>query len=312
MKHLICSTLLAIGLAQVARAQVAINTDGSAADGSAILDVKATDKGVLVPRMIAAQRTAITGTTGLLVYQTDAPAGFYFHNGTVWTLLTTTTDASTLTTGTLPAGRMPALTGDVTSTAGSTATTIANNVVTSTKIADGTIANADIANTTIGVGKINATGTANNTTYLRGDGTWQTPSGGGSAPTLQLSATQVSQTAAAGATAYTIDWTETADPNNQFAANTFTAASAATYHITMTFTGASNNVYGASIKKGASFIGHCGVNGSTIKPANYPARGGSVSLIVELAVGDTITCEYYVNGAAASTDNKGFLTIHKF
>lgn len=67
---------------------VGINTDGSTADASALLDVKSTTQGVLVPRMNAAQRGLIsTPATGLLVYQTDAPAGFYFYNGTAWTSL---------------------------------------------------------------------------------------------------------------------------------------------------------------------------------------------------------------------------------
>lgn len=61
---------------------------------------------------------------------------------------------------------------------------ISTGGVTSTNILDGTIANADIANTTIAVGKINATGTPSSTTYLRGDGTWNTPSGGGGGVTV--------------------------------------------------------------------------------------------------------------------------------
>lgn len=44
--------------------------------------------------------------------------------------------ASDLGTGTLPAGRMPALTGDVTSSSGTAATTIANSAVTLAKMAD--------------------------------------------------------------------------------------------------------------------------------------------------------------------------------
>ncbi len=177
MKHLILSTLIAIGFGYSSNAQsVAINTDGTAAATSAILDVRSTTQGMLIPRMNATQRGLIASpATGLLVYQTDAPAGFYFFNGVAWISLNATTDASTLTTGTLPAGRMPALTGDVTTSAGSTATTIANDAVTSAKIANLTIVNADIANTTIGVGKVNATGTANSTTFLRGDGSWQVP-----------------------------------------------------------------------------------------------------------------------------------------
>ncbi|TAF33323.1 MAG: hypothetical protein EAZ67_07505 [Cytophagales bacterium] len=66
---------------------VAINSDNSLPASSAILDVKSTEKGVLVPRMTAAQRGAIaTPVTGLLVYQTDAVAGFYFYEAG-WKLL---------------------------------------------------------------------------------------------------------------------------------------------------------------------------------------------------------------------------------
>ncbi len=62
--------------------QVAINTDGSSADSTAMLDIKSNSKGVLVPKMTKAQRLAIAGAaTGLLVYQTDEPAGFYFNAG---------------------------------------------------------------------------------------------------------------------------------------------------------------------------------------------------------------------------------------
>lgn len=137
MKHLFSLVLLASLVCLEVHAQsLSINTDGSAANASAILDVKSTTQGMLIPRMTAAQRTAITGVAGLLVYQTDAPAGFYFHNGSVWVSLNATTDAAALTSGTLPAARMPALTGDVTSAANSTATTIANNAVTNVKVND--------------------------------------------------------------------------------------------------------------------------------------------------------------------------------
>jgi hypothetical protein len=66
---------------------VAINNDGSNANSSAILDVKSSTKGVLVPRMSKTQRNAIIApATGLLIYQ-DAPdsTGFYFYDGVKWT-----------------------------------------------------------------------------------------------------------------------------------------------------------------------------------------------------------------------------------
>jgi hypothetical protein len=66
----------------------AINTDGSNADASAILDVKSTNKGMLVPRMTTAQRTAIASPAkGLLVFDNDT-GDFWFYNGTAWTSLT--------------------------------------------------------------------------------------------------------------------------------------------------------------------------------------------------------------------------------
>jgi hypothetical protein len=52
---------------------------------SAALDISATDKGMLVPRLSLVQRDAIvTPATGLLIYQTDNTPGFYFYNGTQW------------------------------------------------------------------------------------------------------------------------------------------------------------------------------------------------------------------------------------
>ena len=67
---------------------VAINTDGSTADPSAMLDVKSENKGMLIPRLLASQRSQISSpATGLMVYQTDGTEGFYFYNGTTWLCL---------------------------------------------------------------------------------------------------------------------------------------------------------------------------------------------------------------------------------
>ena len=98
--------LLSIGIITVltcssylASAQgMAVNTSGSAADASAMLDVSSTSKGMLVPRMTNAAITAISNpATGLLVFQTDGTAGFYYNSGTpgspVWTAMSGSSSA---------------------------------------------------------------------------------------------------------------------------------------------------------------------------------------------------------------------------
>jgi hypothetical protein len=69
-------------------AQTGIGT--TTPNASARLEVAATDKGFLLPRMTAAQRGLIPSpANGLLVYQTDATNGFYVNTGTpaapIWT-----------------------------------------------------------------------------------------------------------------------------------------------------------------------------------------------------------------------------------
>lgn len=64
--------------------QVAINSDGSAPDGSSMLDVKSNNTGILIPRMTATERDNINSpATGLLVYVTTDNQ-FYYFNGSVW------------------------------------------------------------------------------------------------------------------------------------------------------------------------------------------------------------------------------------
>ena len=63
---------------------VAINNDGAAPDAKAILDIKSTDKGILIPRMTSAQRNAITTIPkGLTVFDTETNS-FWFYTGTAW------------------------------------------------------------------------------------------------------------------------------------------------------------------------------------------------------------------------------------
>jgi trimeric autotransporter adhesin len=62
---------------------VAINSSGAEPDPSAMLDISAADKGILIPRMTMAERNAISSPqTGLLVFQSDNTPGFYYNAGT--------------------------------------------------------------------------------------------------------------------------------------------------------------------------------------------------------------------------------------
>ncbi len=175
---------------------VAINSDGSTPNSSAMLDVSSTTKGLLTPRMTSAQRTTISSpATGLIVYQTDGTDGFYYYDGSAWALLINGTDAlptvngsavtnlnaSNISSGTLALanGGTGATTASSARTALGLGTLATASTVTTSEITDGTITGTDIANSTITVGKLSTTsGTASASTYLRGDGTWTAPSGG--------------------------------------------------------------------------------------------------------------------------------------
>lgn len=93
MKKLSCFTVLMLVFSITVFSQAGINSDNSAPDNSAMLDVKSTSKGLLVPRMTATQRDAIVSpATGLLIYRTDN-SHFYSNKGTPaaknWMLMST-------------------------------------------------------------------------------------------------------------------------------------------------------------------------------------------------------------------------------
>lgn len=63
--------------------QVGIGTDNP--NNAAALDIVSTTKGVLISRMSESQRLAISSpVTGLLVYQSNSTAGFYYYDGSQW------------------------------------------------------------------------------------------------------------------------------------------------------------------------------------------------------------------------------------
>lgn len=134
---------------------------------------------------------ALTQGSGIVI--TDAGA-----NSTV--TISASGDAADLTSGTLPAARMPALTGDVTTTVGTVSTSIIAGAVTNAKLADvptatfkgrttaGTGDPEDLtatqatallnlfSSTLKGLVPLSGGGTTN---FLRADGTWAAPLGGG-------------------------------------------------------------------------------------------------------------------------------------
>ena len=60
-----------------------------------LVEVASTTQGFLPPRMTATQRAAISSPeAGLLVYQTDAPAGLWYHNGSSWMYIINSTSAT--------------------------------------------------------------------------------------------------------------------------------------------------------------------------------------------------------------------------
>jgi hypothetical protein len=93
----------------MAQGGVAINDVGTPPNASAILDISSPSKGLLVPRMSLAERTAITSpASGLLVFQVAgtpiAPQGFYYHDGTKWIKVEEQLTGSILQPTTITAG----------------------------------------------------------------------------------------------------------------------------------------------------------------------------------------------------------------
>jgi Head domain of trimeric autotransporter adhesin/Chaperone of endosialidase len=77
-------TIIFAFLSNIVWAQnIGINVDGSPPNPNAMLDVKAFNKGILIPRTSTTSRTAIPNTKGLLVYDTTANS-FYYNDGSAW------------------------------------------------------------------------------------------------------------------------------------------------------------------------------------------------------------------------------------
>lgn len=85
------AVMMGLALAgEVSAQNIAINSSGAAPDSKAILDMTASDKGLLIPRVVLNSNTdPISGTkpTGLMVFNNGGSFGgngFYYWNGTTW------------------------------------------------------------------------------------------------------------------------------------------------------------------------------------------------------------------------------------
>ncbi len=86
-KALIIFVLFCFSMALYAQNVTVTDDQDYTADTSAMLDVKSTTKGMLVPRVTTTQRNSIfQPATGLLVFDIDI-SSFFFYNGSGWTNL---------------------------------------------------------------------------------------------------------------------------------------------------------------------------------------------------------------------------------
>ncbi|MCF8465526.1 MAG: hypothetical protein K9G41_11835 [Flavobacteriales bacterium] len=86
MKNLLLISICLLASVAVSAQNVGIGSTSFTPEADAILELRSTTTGFLMPRMTAAQMAAISGPTeGLLVYQTNATKGFKYFDGSVWT-----------------------------------------------------------------------------------------------------------------------------------------------------------------------------------------------------------------------------------
>lgn len=94
MKKIILTAVMFFVINSIATAQKKITIGTVSTDTTALLEVNANNKGVLIPRLTNAQMVAIVNPgNGLLVYNTDS-AAFAYRAGTAWVFLKGNTTAS--------------------------------------------------------------------------------------------------------------------------------------------------------------------------------------------------------------------------
>lgn len=91
MKKLLFTLIALVTINYVCKAQNTFPANGAAGIGTitpnaaSLLDITSTTKGILIPRMTKVQRDAIVAPVeGLMIYQTNNTAGFYYFDGNSW------------------------------------------------------------------------------------------------------------------------------------------------------------------------------------------------------------------------------------
>ncbi|MGZ4034457.1 MAG: hypothetical protein ACXVP4_06295, partial [Bacteroidia bacterium] len=166
-KGIVLFLLMAFAIKGIRSQNIGINSSGATPNLSAMLDVDVTalitKKGLLIPRMTSAEKTAMNplpaAAQGLIVYQTDGVQGFYYNTSTttipVWAYL-------------MPSGSDWLITGNTGTTASTSAigTTANNNFIGTTDAKDFVFASNNLERMrlssagNLGVGTIAPTATA--------------------------------------------------------------------------------------------------------------------------------------------------------
>ncbi len=82
---LLLSVLCFLGFTTTLFAQIKLGDNPTVLQPSAVLEMESNSKGMLMPRMTAAQKEAIVApAAGLTIYQTDGDTGFWYYDGTQW------------------------------------------------------------------------------------------------------------------------------------------------------------------------------------------------------------------------------------
>src|SRR5664279_73083 len=101
-KFFLFSIITILFIASSSAKRVGIGT--TTPNASSILEIKASNKGLLIPRTSTTSRTAIVNPAkGLMVYDTTT-SSFWFHNGSIWVQIAASGNGWSLTgnTGTNP------------------------------------------------------------------------------------------------------------------------------------------------------------------------------------------------------------------